>query len=88
VGTAGLPAIDGGSLGAAAVLAAARSRPGQPSRPPGGAPAREEGAPLLKTKCPNCGTMVPIYTDAYPVKVTCPTCGKGGIYRGPKGRAG
>jgi predicted RNA-binding Zn-ribbon protein involved in translation (DUF1610 family) len=41
-------------------------------------------APVRMTRCSNCGSSVPIYTTNYPVRITCPGCGKTGIYRGPR----
>ena len=37
-----------------------------------------------RTKCSNCGGPVPIYGNTFPVRVTCPSCGRSGTYNGPR----
>jgi len=44
-------------------------------------PMREERKPLKKIRCSNCKTIIPIYTDKRPIKVTCPNCGRSGVLR-------
>jgi ribosomal protein S27E/chitodextrinase len=52
-----------------------------PQRPPQTPP----GAPVRVARCPSCGSDVPIYTTVYPVRITCPGCGRGGVFKGPSG---
>jgi ribosomal protein S27E len=46
------------------------------------APAQQ--TPVRNTRCSNCGSSVPLYTDVYPVRITCPGCGRTGMYKGPR----
>jgi len=41
-------------------------------------------APTRMTRCSSCGSSVPIYSTTFPVKISCPGCGKTGIYKGPR----
>jgi predicted RNA-binding Zn-ribbon protein involved in translation (DUF1610 family) len=72
------------------VAAPLTSRPGPvaPSQMPAAARPGPAAAPVSSaprmTRCSACGTPVPIYATSFPVKITCPGCGKAGIYRGPK----
>ncbi|MGQ9583659.1 MAG: hypothetical protein ACUVV6_09160, partial [Thermoplasmatota archaeon] len=72
-------------------------RPREPAaqlRTPGRAADGAEGAPppaanepesgLRVIRCSGCGSRVPIQAASYPVKVTCPSCGRSGTYRGPR----
>lgn len=47
---------------------------------PSAAPART-GTPLKKIKCSACGSIIPIYTNERPLRVTCPMCGRQGTLR-------
>jgi ribosomal protein S27E len=47
-------------------------------------PAPAQQAPLRMTRCSGCGSQVPIYSDQYPVRITCPGCGRTGMYKGPR----
>jgi ribosomal protein S27E len=62
--------------------------PPEPAAEETPAPPRavERPAPVRNIRCTGCGSAVPVYSTAYPVKVTCPRCGRGGLYRGPKGQ--
>jgi ribosomal protein S27E len=55
-----------------------RSRP-QPQFQP-----QPQEQPARRTRCSNCGSPVPIYGNTFPVRVTCPNCGRSGTYNGPK----
>ncbi|MBM4249663.1 MAG: hypothetical protein FJ149_09590 [Euryarchaeota archaeon] len=57
---------------------------GAPS--PIGEAAPQGGAqtPVRMTRCSGCGSQVPIYSDNYPVRITCPGCGRSGMYKGPR----
>ncbi|MBM4248671.1 MAG: hypothetical protein FJ149_04430 [Euryarchaeota archaeon] len=57
-----------------------------PVAEPGPVEEAPAGAPARMTRCSSCGSPVPIYATSYPVKITCPGCGKAGIYRGPRPR--
>jgi ribosomal protein S27E len=47
--------------------------------------ARPQGrAPVRVTRCSNCGSQVPIFTTVYPVRISCPSCGRSGMYKGPR----
>jgi ribosomal protein S27E len=70
------------------VVAAPRPGPVAPSQMPsaarpGPSAAGASSAPRM-TRCSACGTPVPIFATSFPVKITCPGCGKAGIYRGPR----
>jgi hypothetical protein len=39
--------------------------------------------PVRVASCPACGSEVPIYTAVYPVRVSCPGCGRSGVFKGP-----
>jgi ribosomal protein S27E len=55
-------------------------RPAQQAQQP--QPAQE---PITRrTKCSNCGSPVPIYGNTFPMRVTCPNCGRSGTYNGPR----
>jgi predicted RNA-binding Zn-ribbon protein involved in translation (DUF1610 family) len=41
-------------------------------------------APVKMTRCSGCGAPVPIYTTVYPVRISCPGCGRTGVYKGPR----
>ncbi|MGQ9583594.1 MAG: hypothetical protein ACUVV6_08815, partial [Thermoplasmatota archaeon] len=45
-------------------------------------------APVRMTRCSGCGSQVPIYSSLYPVRITCPGCGRSGVYRGPRTAGG
>jgi len=47
---------------------------------PSVAPA-QPGTPLKKIKCSACGSIIPIYTNERPLRVTCPMCGRQGTLR-------
>jgi len=47
-------------------------------------PPEPAGQPLRMTRCSGCGSQVPIYSDRYPVRITCPGCGRTGMYKGPR----
>jgi hypothetical protein len=49
------------------------------------APEAPPAAPVKVARCPACGSEVPIYTAVYPVKITCPGCGRSGVFKGPSG---
>jgi ribosomal protein S27E len=49
------------------------------------AAAPSQAAPTRMTRCSNCGSPVPIHSTSFPVRITCPGCGKTGIYKGPRG---
>jgi len=51
-------------------------------RPEPVAPA--PASPARMTRCSNCGSPVPIYSTSFPVRISCPGCGKTGIYKGPR----
>ena len=60
----------------------ARPMPLTVSSQPRPQPAQE---PVTRrTKCSNCGGPVPIYGNSFPVRVTCPSCGRSGTYHGPR----
>jgi chitodextrinase len=40
------------------------------------------GEPLKTVKCGHCGGRVPVYTEARPVRITCPNCKKSGTLKG------
>jgi ribosomal protein S27E len=65
---------------------AAASLPVPPPEPaPQPAPTyTEPNSPARMTRCSNCGSQVPIYTTVYPVRITCPSCGRSGMYKGPR----
>jgi len=48
-------------------------------------PSRTQArTPVRLTRCSNCGSQVPIYTTVYPVRISCPSCGRSGMYKGPR----
>jgi len=63
------------------VAAAVRLVPAQAPGPHHG-PARL--TPVRVTRCSGCGSQVPIFSTAYPVRITCPNCGRSGMYKGPR----
>jgi len=46
-------------------------------------PEQQPHAPVRMARCPSCGSEVPIYTNVYPVRITCPGCGRSGMFKGP-----
>jgi ribosomal protein S27E len=57
------------------------SRPPSPRSQPQSQPQEQ---PTRRTRCSNCGSPVPIYGNTFPIRVTCPNCGRSGTYNGPK----
>ena len=77
------PRVQNHSPGGAALAAVPPPEPAgqEPSTPPN---AVERAAPVRNIRCTGCGSAVPVYSSAYPVKISCPRCGRSGMYRGPK----
>lgn len=40
--------------------------------------------PARTIRCTNCGSPVPVPSGGYPVRLTCPGCGRSGMYKGPR----
>jgi DNA repair exonuclease SbcCD ATPase subunit len=40
-----------------------------------------EGRPLARLRCKVCSTIIPIHTEARPLDIVCPSCGKEGILK-------
>ncbi|MEM2869840.1 MAG: fibronectin type III domain-containing protein [Thermoplasmata archaeon] len=78
-GTQGTQQGGGGETIPGAAQAGTQGAPGQQTPPAGEAPA-----PVKTIRCSACGARVPIYTSTYPVKITCPGCGRSGLYKGPR----
>jgi predicted RNA-binding Zn-ribbon protein involved in translation (DUF1610 family) len=75
----------------ASVLLAPRKPPAARGRPPASVPpgphrppaaALEAGPRMIR--CSGCGSRVTVHATVFPIRVTCPNCGKSGMYRGPK----
>jgi ribosomal protein S27E len=67
-----------------AAEAAAAPEPPAPQVQAEPEPAPAQQAPLRMTRCSGCGSQVPIHSDQYPVRITCPGCGRTGMYKGPR----
>ena len=55
-------------------------------RPPSPQPQRASPiprSPPMMTRCPGCFSPVPVHGTVFPVHVTCPSCGRSGMFRGP-----
>ena len=82
------PPADGwsASLGREPALLPAEAIPARPEpwAPAAGRPATEEAGPRT-ARCTSCGARQNVPAGPYPVRLRCPGCGKGGLYRGPKG---
>jgi hypothetical protein len=80
-----LPMEDGIPVAAATAIAppapAPRAPPAPPARTP---PTAAESPPPRTVRCTGCGSSVPLYTDIFPTRISCPGCGRSGIYRGPR----
>jgi len=66
----------------APLTVAPSARPARPSAWPEPQPAQQPAA--RRTRCSNCGGSITITADVFPVRVTCPTCGRSGTYHGPR----